>query len=78
MDFFSRITPVYKRANVMQGATARVQSAAPSGLSGLIGSLFGSTTPAYKTAPAATAAATDDFGVDDGACVAGPDEIAVL
>jgi hypothetical protein len=49
MDFFTRITPVYKSANVMQGATVRAQPAAPSGLSGLIGSLFGSATPAYKT-----------------------------
>jgi hypothetical protein len=33
----------------MQGAKPRTQRAAPSGLSGLIGSLFGSATPTYKT-----------------------------
>ena len=54
MDFFSRITPGYKHANVVQGAATHVQPAAPSGLSGLIGSLFGSATPAYKTADGQT------------------------
>ena len=32
-----------------QGVKPRAQAAAPSGLSGLFGSLFGSATPAYKT-----------------------------
>ena len=50
MDFFSRINPAYKRASVMQGAAANAQPAAPKGLLGLVGSLFGSATPAYKTA----------------------------
>lgn len=48
MDFFTRITPVYKKA------TSRVQTlsqqAAPSGLTGFLGSLLGRSTPAYKTA----------------------------
>ena len=50
MDFFTRITPVYRSASVMQSVNPRAQLAAPSGLSSLIGSLFGSATPAYKTA----------------------------
>ena len=49
MDYFTRITPVYKSASVMQGVKPRAQRAAPNGLSGLIGSLFGSARPAYKT-----------------------------
>jgi hypothetical protein len=49
MDYFTRITPVYKSASVMQGVTPRAQLAAPSGLSSLIGSLFGSARPTYKT-----------------------------
>lgn len=57
MDFFTRITPVYKSASVMQGVTPRAQAAAPSGLSGLFGSLFGSATPIYKTADGAVAKA---------------------
>jgi len=48
MDFFTRNTPVYKSAGVMQGVNPRTQPAAPSGLSGLFGSLFGSATPTYK------------------------------
>ena len=46
MDFFTRITPVYKKA------ASRVQTltqAAPSGLMGFLGSLLGRSTPAYKT-----------------------------
>lgn len=49
MELFSRTTPVYKSASVMQGVKPRTHRAAPSGLSGLIGSLFGSATPTYKT-----------------------------
>ncbi len=49
MELFTRNTPVYKSASVMQGVKPRTQPAAPSGLSGLIGSVFGSATPAYKT-----------------------------
>jgi hypothetical protein len=48
MDFFTRITPVYKNAdNRMQ---MRSQLAAPSGLMGFLGSLLGRSTPIYKTA----------------------------
>ncbi|MGN6109126.1 MAG: hypothetical protein ACTHU0_28730 [Kofleriaceae bacterium] len=43
MDFFSRVTPAYK------SMTNKAQPAAPSGLSGLFGSLLGSSTPSYKT-----------------------------
>jgi transcription elongation factor len=57
MDFFTRITPVYKSTSVTQGVKPRAQLAAPSGLSSLIGSLFGSATPAYKTADGAGARA---------------------
>jgi hypothetical protein len=47
MDFFTRITPVYKSAdNRME---MRSQLAAPSGLMGLLGSLLGRSTPVYKT-----------------------------
>lgn len=49
MELFTRNTPVYKSASVMQGVKPRTQPTTPSGLSGLIGSLFGSATPAYKT-----------------------------
>ena len=47
MEFFKSINPAYKSARVAKVVT---QPAAPSGLSGLIGSLLGSATPAYKTA----------------------------
>ena len=50
MDFFTRNTPGYKRANVMQSTAAHAQPAAPMGLSSLFGSLFGSASPAYKAA----------------------------
>jgi hypothetical protein len=47
MDFFTRITPVYKKA------ASRVQTlsqqAAPSGLMSFFGSLLGRSTPSYKT-----------------------------
>jgi hypothetical protein len=48
MDFHSRKIPAYKSGNVTQ-TTAYAQPAASSGLSGLIGSLFGRATPVYKT-----------------------------
>lgn len=47
MDFFNRNTPVYKRANASKAAST--QPAAPNKLTGLIGSLFGSASPIYKT-----------------------------
>ena len=50
MNFLSRSTPVYKSANAMQGAASYARPAAPSGLSGLFGSLLGRATPIYKTA----------------------------
>ena len=47
MDFFTRITPVYKSAaNRVQ---ALRQQAAPNGLMSLFGSLLGRSTPVYKT-----------------------------
>ena len=47
MDIFSRINPAY--TNVTKLTTAHAQPAASSWLSGLLGSLFGSSMPAYKT-----------------------------
>ena len=47
MEFLKSNIPAYKTA---RSAKAVTQPAAPSGLSGLIGSLLGSATPAYKTA----------------------------
>jgi hypothetical protein len=47
MDFFTRNTPVYKSAASRMPTLA--QQAAPSGLSGLLGSLLGRSAPIYKT-----------------------------
>lgn len=47
MDIFSRINPAYK--NVSKLTAAQAQPAASSWLSGLLGPLFGSSMPAYKT-----------------------------
>lgn len=48
MDIFSRFNPAYK--NVSKVTTvAQAQPAASSWLSGLLGPLFGSSMPAYKT-----------------------------
>ena len=47
MDFFTRTTPAYK--NAANRVQALSQQAAPSGLMSLLGSLFGRSTPAYKT-----------------------------
>jgi hypothetical protein len=60
MDFFSRITPGYK--SVSTGTAAHSQPAASSGLTGLIGSLFGSATPAYKTIDGQSAKAPASSG----------------
>ena len=46
MNLFNRITPVYKTAASFATTAKAVTS---SGLSGLLGSLFGSATPTYKT-----------------------------
>lgn len=48
MEFFKSNMPAYKSAR--SAKVAATQPAATNGLSGLIGSLFGSATPAYKTA----------------------------
>src|SRR3569833_2743847 len=44
MDFFNRINPGYRSVS----QAAYVQPVASSGLTGLIGSMFGHATPAYK------------------------------
>jgi len=49
MELFTRNSPAYKSGRFSKLAAA-TQPAATCGLSGLIGSLFGSATPAYKTA----------------------------
>ncbi len=48
MEFFKNNIPAYKSARSVKAAPT--QPAATNGLSGLLGSLFGSTAPAYKTA----------------------------
>jgi hypothetical protein len=48
MDIFNRTTPVYK-ASFANAAAHTQPAASPNGLLGLIGSLFGSATPVYKT-----------------------------
>ncbi len=48
MEFFKNNIPAYKSARSVKAAAT--QPAATNGLSGLIGSLFGSPTPTYKTA----------------------------
>lgn len=49
MELFTRNSPVYQRGKVSKKFAAATQPTATSGLSSLIGSLFGSATPAYKT-----------------------------
>ncbi len=48
MELFTRNSPAYKSGRFSKHAVA-TQPAATSGLSGLIESLFGSATPAYRT-----------------------------
>lgn len=50
MDFFKSNTPVYKTASFARKAQHTQPTATSNGLSGLIGSLFGTATPTYKTA----------------------------
>lgn len=63
MDFFSRIVPAYKRADALQQTAAYSPAVAPSGLTSLIGSLVGSSTPAYKSADGSGAAAPASSGL---------------
>jgi hypothetical protein len=60
MDFFNRNTPGYKRANASKAASA--QPAAPTKLSSFFGSLFGGTSPIYKTADGRGAQASRSSG----------------
>lgn len=46
MDIFNRVTPMYRTATT---ATNAQPAATSGGLSGLLGSLLGNATPAYKT-----------------------------
>ena len=59
MDFFNRIYPGYRCVS----QAAYVQPGASSGLTCLIGSMFGHTTPAYKTigGPSAYASGSSGF-----------------
>ena len=52
MNLFNANTPAYKSARtiVKSATTAYTQPPISCGLSGLLGQLFGSSTPAYKTA----------------------------
>ncbi len=56
MEFFKNNIPAYKSARSVRAAAT--QPAATNGLSGLIGSLFGSATPAYKTSAGQSAKAS--------------------
>lgn len=49
MELFTRNSPVYQSGKAAKKFAAATQPAATNGLSGLIGSLFGSAAPAYKT-----------------------------
>lgn len=60
MEFFKSNIPAYK---IARSAKAVTQPAAPSGLSGLIGSLLGSATPAYKTASGRSAKSSSSSGL---------------
>ncbi len=60
MDIFSRINPAYR--NVSKLTAAHAQPAASGCLSGLIGSLFGSSNPAYKTVDGQSAQAPSSSG----------------
>ena len=57
MEFFKSNMPAYKSARSAKVAATQ-PAAVSNGLSGLIGSLFGSATPAYKTAAGQSAKAS--------------------
>ncbi len=59
MDIFSRNNPAYTNVTKL---TAHAQPAASSWLSGLLGSLFGFSTPAYKTVDGQSAKAPSSSG----------------
>ena len=60
MGIFSRNNPAYR--NVSKLTVAHAQPAASSWLSGLLGSLFGSSMPAYKTIDGQSAQAPSSSG----------------
>ncbi|MDX2089715.1 MAG: hypothetical protein SFX73_17800 [Kofleriaceae bacterium] len=63
MEFFKSNTPVYKTASFAKKAQHAQPMATSNGLSGLIGSLFGTATPAYKTADGRAAKASASSGL---------------
>src|SRR5215216_6523420 len=60
MDFFTRNSPVYKRA---ASRVPTLAQAAPSGLMSLFGSLLGRSTPIYKTVDGHVAQAPASSGL---------------
>ena len=58
MDFFNRINPGYRSVS----QAAYMQPVASSGLTGLISSMFGHATPAYKTVAGSSAYAPVSSG----------------
>lgn len=60
MDIFSRINPAYTNGSKL--TVAQAQPAASSWLSGLLGSLFGSSGPAYRTVDGQSAKAPVSSG----------------
>ena len=64
MDIFKSNAPAYKTATKLVTAhAAHAQPAPSSGLSGLLGSLFGNATPAYKNADGARPNAPASSGI---------------
>ncbi len=62
MEFFKNNIPAYKSARSVKVAATQ-PAAATNGLSGLLGSLFGSATPAYKTAAGRAAKSSSSNGL---------------
>lgn len=63
MDIFSTSAPAYKTATKLATThVAHAQPALSSGLSSLLGSLFGNATPAYKSADGARVSASASSG----------------